>query len=212
MRILLADDHTLVRAGIRALVESFAGCEVVGEAASAQEVLVMAREQIPDVVLMDITMKDSSGLEAAGTLKQELPQIRVIILSMHATEDFVSQALQAGAAGYLLKDAATNELEIALQAVTRGETYLSPRISRPVVERYLRAGTANQPLDALTPRQREILKLIAEGQSTKEIAYVLGVSVKTVETHRAQLMERLEIRDIAGLVRFAIKVGLVAAD
>lgn len=212
MRILLADDHTLVRAGIRALVDTFADCEVVGEASTAEEALAMAKATQPDVVLMDITMKDSSGLDATTRLREELPQTRVVILSMHATEDFVSQALQAGAAGYLLKDAATTELEIALQAVARGETYLSPRISRPVVERYLRAGTANQPLDALTPRQREILKLIAEGQSTKEIAYGLGVSVKTVETHRAQLMERLEIRDIAGLVRFAIKVGLVAAD
>ena len=210
MRILLADDHTLVRAGIRALVQSFADVEVVAEAADAMEAVVLAKAHQPDVVLMDITMKDTSGLRAAAQLRDDLPKTRVIILSMHATEDFVSQALRAGAAGYLLKDAATNELEVALQAVMRGETYLSPRISKAVVERYLRAGA--QPLDALTPRQREILKLIAEGQSTKEIAYTLGVSIKTVETHRAQLMDRLEIRDIAGLVRFAIKVGLVAAD
>lgn len=211
MRIVLADDHTLVRAGLRALVDSFAGCQVVGEASSGPEAITLVQSEIPDVVLMDISMKESSGLEAAAKLRQLMPQVRVVILSMHATEDFVSQALQAGAAGYLLKDAATTELEVALQAVSRGETYLSPGISRPVVERYLRAG-ASQPLDALTPRQREILKLIAEGQSTKEIAYVLGVSVKTVETHRAQLMDRLEIRDIAGLVRFAIRVGLIAAD
>ena len=212
VRVLLADDHALVRAGIRALLEGLEGVTVVAEAGNGIEVLELARKHRPDVVLLDISMPGLGGLEASAQLKQELPEVRVVMLSMHANEEYVLQALRAGAAGYMLKDSATAQLELALQAVMQGETYLSPPISKQMVEGYLQRVGAEQPAaDNLTPRQRQVLQLIAGGHSTKEIAYRLELSVKTVETHRAQLMERLEIRDIAGLVKYAIRSGLVTA-
>ncbi len=212
-RVLLVDDHNLVRAGIRALLESLPQVEVVGEASDGREALSLATSLKPDVVLMDIAMKGMNGLEATARLKQASPAMRVIILSMYATEDYVMQALHAGACGYLVKESATLELERALQAVMRGETYLGPQLSREAVDNYMeRVGAGGKPQDALTARQREILQLIAEGQHTKEIAFRLGVSAKTVETHRAQLMERLQIHDIPGLVRYAIRNGLTSAD
>jgi len=213
VRVLLADDHALVRAGIRALLEGLEGVTVVAEAGNGSEVLELARKHRPDVVLLDISMPGLGGLEASALLKQELPEVRVVMLSMHANEEYVLQALRAGAVGYMLKDSATAELELALQAVMQGETYLSPPISRQVVEGYVQRVGAEQPAaDHLTPRQRQVLQLIAEGLSTKEIAYRLELSVKTVETHRAQLMERLQIRDIAGLVKYAIRNGLVSSE
>jgi DNA-binding NarL/FixJ family response regulator len=213
VRVLLAEDHTLVRAGIRALLESLEGVEVVAEAADGREALRLAQAHAPDILLMDITMKEMNGLEASARLAKEHSKTRVIILSMHADQVYVRQALQAGAAGYLLKGSDLAELELALKAVTRGDTYLSPSVSKDVVGDLLsgKAPAAN-PLDELTPRQRETLQLIAEGKTTKEIASRLNLSIKTVETHRAQLMERLDIHDVAGLVKFAIRVGLVQAD
>jgi DNA-binding NarL/FixJ family response regulator len=212
VRVLLADDHALVRAGIRALLEGLEGVTVVAEAGNGIEVLELARKHRPDVVLLDISMPGLGGLEASAQLKQDLPEVRVVILSMHANEEYVLQALRAGAAGYMLKDSATAQLELALQAVMQGETYLSPPISKQMVEGYLQRVGAEQPAaDNLTPRQRQVLQLIAGGHSTKEIAYRLELSVKTVETHRAQLMERLQIHDIAGLVKYAIRSGLVTA-
>jgi DNA-binding NarL/FixJ family response regulator len=213
LRVLLAEDHTLVRAGIRALLESLQGVEVVAEAADGREALRLAQAHAPDILLMDITMKEMNGLEAAARLAKERSSTRVIILSMHADQVYVRQALQAGAAGYLLKGADVAELELALKAVTRGDTYLSPSVSKDVVGGLLSGkAPAASPLDELTPRQRETLQLIAEGKTTKEIASRLNLSIKTVETHRAQLMERLDIHDVAGLVKFAIRVGLVQAD
>ena len=210
VRVLLADDHALVRAGIRALLEGLEGVTVVSEAGTGSEVLELARKHHPDVVLLDISMPGLGGLEASALLKQELPEVRVVMLSMHANEEYVLQALRAGASGYMLKDSATAELELALQAVMQGETYLSPRISKQMVEGYVqRVGGERPKSDNLTPRQRQVLQLIAGGHSTKEIAYRLELSVKTVETHRAQLMDRLQIRDIAGLVKYAIRNGLV---
>jgi DNA-binding NarL/FixJ family response regulator len=163
---------------------------------------------------MDITMPEMNGLEATRRIVKELPETRVIMLSVHTNEEYVLQALRTGAAGYLLKDAGRAELEIAVAAVARGETYLSPAVSRHVVGDYVRrtGGGAEGSLEMLTPRQREILQLIAEGKSTKEIAAILDVSVKTIETHRAQLMDRLAIHDVAGLVRYAIRAGIVTAD
>ena len=213
IRILLADDHTLVRAGIRSLAEKIPGVQVIGEASNGREALALIESQRPDIVVMDITMAGLNGLEAAARVNKEFPEVKIIILSMHANQEYVLQALRAGAAGYLLKDAATTELDIALQAVARGETYLSPAISKRVIENFLRrGGDSSDPLAQLTPRQREILQLIAEGKSTKEIAFTLKLSVKTVETHRAQLMERLEIRDVAGLVRYAMRTGLISGE
>ena len=212
IRVLLADDHTLVRAGIRSLAERIPGVQVVGEAGNGREALDLIRSQRPDLVVMDITMASLNGLEAAARVSKEYPAVKIIILSMHANEEYVLQALRAGAVGYLLKDAATTELDIALQAVARGETYLSPAISKQVIGNFLRRGGDPDPLAQLTPRQREILQLIAEGKSTKEIAFTLHLSVKTVETHRAQLMERLEIRDVPGLVRYAMRTGLISSE
>ena len=213
MRVILADDHHLVRAGIRALLEGIPGLRVVGETGDGRDALDLIEKHRPEVALLDITMPGLNGIEVATRAARTSPGTRVIILSMHAGEAYVAQALRAGVAGYLLKDAAADELPMALKAVGRGETYLSPAISRQVVDAYLRASdVAPDPLAGLTERQREVLQLIAEGSSTKEIAGRLDVSVKTVETHRAQIMERLDIRDVAGLVRFAIRAGLVSTE
>jgi len=212
LRVLLADDHALVRAGMRSLLRDIESVEVVGEAADGAQALALAERERPDVVLLDIAMKGMNGLEAAARFRELHPGIKVIILSMHASEEYVLQALRAGAAAYLIKDSATAELELALRSVMRGETYLSPAISRQVVEGYVQRVGAGTGEDPLTPRQREVLKRIAEGRSTKEIAFDLGLSVKTVETHRAQIMERVGIRDVAGLVRYAMRTGLVPPE
>jgi DNA-binding NarL/FixJ family response regulator len=211
--IILADDHTLLRAGIRSLLEKMQGVKVVGEAGDGREALNLVKTHQPNIVLMDIAMAGLNGLEATARIAREYPQVRVIILSMHANEEYVLQTLRAGAAGYLLKDAATAELELAIQAVARQDTYLSPAISKRVIEDYLGRTTGQKtPADQLTPRQREILQLIAEGKTTKEMAFVLTLSVKTVETHRTQLMERLGIHDVPGLVRHAMRMGLVPPE
>ena len=212
LRILLVDDHLLVRAGIRSLVENIEGMSVVAEATDGREAVALAKAHKPDLVIMDITMKELNGIEAMVQILSQSPSARVLILSMHSTEEFVRRAMKAGAHGYIVKDSAPLELRMAIEAVMRGEIYLSPRISRHVVSG-LRQGPggeqAESSMGALTARQREILQLIAEGKSTKEIAFVLEVSVKTVETHRADLMERLGIRDVAGLVVYAIRNGLI---
>ena len=213
IRILLADDHALVRAGIIALLKNVPGIEVVAEAANGRDALNLVKTHRPDLVLMDISMAGLNGLEAAARIAKEYPDVRVLMLSAHANEEYVKQALLAGAAGYFLKDAGISELELAIQAAARGETYLSPSISKQVIAEYIRrVGTETNPLELLTPRQREILQLIAEGQSTKEIARILHVSPKTIETHRTQLMERLDIHDVAGLVRYAIRAGVATPE
>ena len=209
-RILLADDHVLVRAGIRALLEKLPGVIVVGEVGDGREVLTLLPQLQPDVVLTDVAMQGLGGLALAAQVAREHPAVKVLILSMHANEEYVMQALQSGVAGYLLKDAVVTELERALETAARGEVYLSPVISRRVLDAYLARTTGSlPPHDPLTPRQRETLRLIAEGKNTKQIADELGLSVKTVETHRAQLMERLDIHEVAGLVKYAIRTGVV---
>jgi DNA-binding NarL/FixJ family response regulator len=212
IRVLLVDDHALVRAGIRSLLGSMADVEVVGEAASGEDALALTESAGPHVVLMDIAMKGLSGLEAAARIRDRHPSVRVVILSMHSGEEYVMQALRAGAAGFLLKDAATGELELALRSVIRGESWFSPAVSRQVVEGYVQRVGGEPVSEVLTARQREVLRLVAAGKSTKEIAFVLKLSVKTVETHRAQIMERLGIRDVAGLVRYALRTGLVPPE
>ncbi len=219
IRVLLADDHTLVRAGFRVLLDNFDGVQVVAEADNGRDALRLAQTRQPDVVLMDVAMPELNGLEAALHLAEELPHVRVIILSMHANEEYVLRALRAGAAGYLLKDSDLEELEIAIEAVTRGETYLSPPVSKLIADYIRRTGSESgesqvetNPYERLTRRRREVLQLIVEGRTTKEIARTLKISVKTVETHRARLMEQLDIHNIAGLVRYAIQVGLVTPD
>jgi DNA-binding NarL/FixJ family response regulator len=213
IRVLLADDHALVRSGIRALAEAIDGVQVVAEAVDGREALHLIETHHPDVVLMDISMAALNGLEAAARIARHHPATRVLMLSAHANEEYVGQALRSGAAGYLLKDSSPVELDLAIRTVARGETYVSAAVSRPVAADYAgRTGSEAGALGALTSRQREILQLVAEGKTTKQIARMLQISVKTVETHRAQLMDRLGIHEVAGLVRLAIRAGLVTAD
>ena len=224
-RVLLVDDHTLVRAGIRKLLEAIPEVEVVGEAGTGREALAGMRQFGPDVVVMDIGMPDMNGLEATALMRAEKPLVKVLILSLHRADEYVLEAMRVGAAGYLLKESATAELGLAIEAASRGEKYLSPAVSGAIVRSAMAPGETPPPGAAaglvtnaseasakLTPRQRDILRRIAAGGSTKEIAYDLGLSSKTVETHRAQLMDRLGIHDVAGLVRFAIRIGLVRAE
>lgn len=214
LTLILADDHALVRAGIRTLLEKLEGIEILAEAGDGRTTLELVQKHLPDVVIMDISMPTLNGLETTVRIVREHPKTKVLILSMHTGEDYVLQALRAGATGYLLKDAATVELGVALVAVRRGETYLSPTISKEVLARHrqmLRDPKAD-PVKVLTPRMREIVQLIAEGRSTKEIAFLLNLSVKTIETHRMHLMARLNLHDVAGVVRYALRNGLISAD
>ena len=213
IRVLLADDHALVRSGLHALLDMLPDVRVVGEASTGRDALREIAAHAPDVVLMDVTMPDMNGLSATERVVREHPHVAVLIVSMHADPEFVSRALRAGARGYLLKDASRGELELAVRSVARGDTYLSPSAARMVVTEYVaRPGAADAAFERLSPRQREVLQLIAEGLTTKEVAARLGVSVKTAETHRALLMKRLEIHDVAGLVRYAIRLGVATPD
>jgi DNA-binding NarL/FixJ family response regulator len=213
IRVVLADDHALVRAGIRALLEKLPGIEVVGEADNGRQALELIKKSAPNLILLDISMAELGGLEALPRIVKDFPAVKVLVLSGHANEEYVLRALRSGAAGYMLKDAATAELQLAIDCVIQGKTYLGPSISRTMIDSYLeRVGGPFSPLEQLTSRQREILQLIGEGKNTKEIAGMLDISVKTVEAHRLQLMARLNIHDLPGLVRYAIRSGLVSAD
>jgi DNA-binding NarL/FixJ family response regulator len=210
LRVLLADDHKLVRAGIRSLLERLPGLDVVAEASDGKEALLLVEEHQPQVVLMDLSMPGLNGIEATRYLTRKFPQVRVLILSIYSDEEHVYQSLRAGAAGYLMKGAATEELELAIRSVARGGTYLSPPVSKPVIMEYIRRTNVGLGVrEGISPRQSQILKLIAEGETTKQVAMHLAISVKTVETHRSALMRRIGVRDVAGLVRYAVKVGLV---
>ncbi len=203
----------MVRAGFRALLEKLEDVLVIGEVSDGRDAVRISKELEPDVVLMDIAMPGMNGLEATSRIHQECPRTKVLMLSMYTNEEYLKEALRSGAAGYLLKEADRAELELAIKTVCRGGTYLTPAVAKFTVDLYCRQEEAPAgPLGKLTGRQREILQLIAEGCSTKQIAQRLEVSVKTVETHRAQLMERLGIHDLPGLVRLAIRTGLVRPD
>jgi DNA-binding NarL/FixJ family response regulator len=213
IKVLLADDHALVRAGLRALLERLHGIEIVGEANDGREAIRMVKEKNPHVVLMDISMPGLNGLEAIERIRIDYPEVNIIILSASANEEFVTQALRSGASGYMLKGASPSELEVAVKAVMNGETYLSPVVSKQVIRDYLGRVTHRSDLfELLTHRQREILQLIGEGNSTKDIARILNLSAKTVERHRTELMNRLDIHDVAGLTRYAIKNNVVSIE
>lgn len=214
--LLLIDDHSLIRAGVRALVSDLPGYTVIGEACDGAQLNELAAQLTPDIILLDISMKDVDGLDALENLHSVLPDSKVLILSMHTDPALVMRALEAGAHGYLLKDATATELEQALEALSNGERYLSPAIAHTVINQALISVQASKPeipqTHNLTARQLEILRLIVRGKSTREIASGLGLSIKTVETHRAQVMKRLGIHDVAGLVLFCVREGIISLD
>ena len=205
IRILLADDHVMVRQGLRVLLEQ-AGMIVIGEASDGQEALRLAHEHTPDVAVLDIAMPSLNGLETARRLRETVPQTKIILLTMHTEEPYVLEALQAGAVGYVLKSQAAGDIVQAIRDALQGAIYLSSRVAHTVVQAYLTRSSLSP--DPLTSREREIVQRIAEGQTTKEIASDLGLSVKTVESHRSSLMRKLDIHETATLVRYAIRRGL----
>jgi len=212
IRVMLADDHTILRQGIRAILEAQADIVVIGEAADGREAVDKALSEHPDVVLMDIAMPSMTGLEATRRIKQQSPQIKVLILTMHENEEYILQILQSGGSGYVLKRAAASELVQAIRAVNQGDFFLHPAITKALVSDYLKrvqSGQENMTYDRLTDREREILKLIAEGNTNKEIAELLSLSVKTVEAHRVHIMEKLDLHSRIDLVKYAIRTGLI---
>ena len=210
-RAIIADDHRIMREGLRSLLEKTGEFECIAEAEDGYQAVMLATELRPDVVIMDIAMPNLNGIEATRQIKTELPEVEVVVLSMHATRNYVLQVLQAGASAYLLKDSAFEELSTALLAISRGGMYLSPAITKTAALANLKGGTSGGiggQAEHLTKRELQVLQLIAEGRSTKDIAARLELSVKTVETHRKQIMDKLEIRSIAGLTKYCIREGL----
>ncbi|MEW6735110.1 MAG: response regulator transcription factor [Acidobacteriota bacterium] len=213
IKVLIVDDHTLFRKGIRKLLESIEGTTIVGEAADGRDAIKKVSVLKPDVVLMDISMREMNGLEATREIRNTYPDTSVILLTMHDNEEHLKQSLEYGAAGYLLKDASAQELYLAIEAASRGETYLSPAVSRKMINKFLQVNqqpeAQERPLSALSRRELEILRLLAEGKSNKVIADELCISIKTVEKHRTNIMQKLEIHNIVDLVKYAIKHGIV---
>jgi DNA-binding NarL/FixJ family response regulator len=211
IRVLIAEDHTIVRQGLSALLKAESDIEVAGEAADGLEAIELAQKLIPDVVLMDIAMKNLNGLDATRKIKKLLPHIKVLALTMYDNAECIFQILKAGASGYLIKDSAMTDLVSAIRAVHQGDSYLSPSISKKVIEEYIRRaemGEKSEVKDFLSDREREILQLIAEGDSVPQIASRLCISKKTVEAHKAHIMEKLNIHDKVGLIKYAIREGL----
>jgi DNA-binding NarL/FixJ family response regulator len=211
IRVLIAEDHTIVRQGLSALLRSEPDMEVAGEASDGLEAIAMAEEVVPDVVLMDIAMRNLNGLEATRRIKKRFPLMKVLALTMYDNEEWIFQILKAGASGYLIKDSAMIDLVSAIRAICQGDSYLSPSISRKVIEDYIRlaeSGEQKSPEDLLSSREREILQLIAEGNSIPQIASLLCISKKTAEAHKNHIMDKLNIHDKVGLIKYAIRVGL----
>jgi len=213
IRIVLADDHAILREGIRALLEDQPDMTVVGEAADGRKAVELARELKPDIVVMDIGMPLLNGLEATRQIKHDLADVAVLVLTMHDNEEYVSQLLAAGAAGYALKRAASSELVTAIRAVASGQSYLSPSITRMLIEGYIGRQPAEpavvDPFDTLTPREREVLQLVAEGHTNSQIAKLLNISLKTVKAHRSNLMQKLDLHDRGELIKVAIQRGII---
>lgn len=214
-RVLLAEDHTIVRKGLRSLLDKETGIKVVGEAEDGREAIAKAEELHPDVVVMDIAMPGLNGLEATRQIKKRFPDMKILILTMHTNEEYVLQTLNAGASGYLVKKAAPAELISAINAVHKGDSFLSPSISRTVIDEYIRRSKeiseGEEGFEQLTVREREVLQLIAEGRKTREIAELLYISIKTVETHRAHIMDKLDIHSTAELTQYAIRKGIISS-
>ena len=215
IKVLLAEDHTIVRKGLRSLLDAEADIEVVGEASDGREALEKVAQLLPDVVLMDITMPLLNGLEATHQIKKLFPKVKVLGLTMYTNEEYVFQLLQAGASGYLVKQSAPMELISAIQAVYRGDSFLSPSVSKTIIDEFLRQGPGlaqDDPFDKLTSREREVLQLVAEGYSNREIAAKLTISIKTVGVHRINLMEKLDIHNTPELVKYAIRKGIISLE
>jgi len=228
IRVLLADDHDILRQGLKMLLSMQQGMHVVGEARTGQEAVVMAQELLPDVVVMDITMPDMDGLEACQLIRNQQPATQVLMLTMHESEEYFLKALRMGAVGYLVKKAAPSDLQMAINSIAQGGAFLYPGLAKALIRSYITSSTFEtqttrdhktmntsklaQALQVLTPREIEILRLVAEGQTNQEIADRLTLSIKTVQTHRANMMEKLDLRDITQLVRFAIRYSLIPPE
>lgn len=215
IKVLLAEDHTIVRKGIRSLLDGEPDIEVVGEAADGHEAVEKVEQLSPDIVLMDITMPRLNGLDATRQIKKQFPQVKVLVLTMYTNEEYILQLLQAGASGYLVKQSAPAELLSAIQAAYQGDSFLSPAISKTIIEEYLRHNEKNiqkDSYDKLSIREREVLQLIAEGHSNREIAEKLNISLKTVGVHRVNLMEKLDIHSTTDLVKYALRKGIISLD
>ena len=214
IKVLLVDDHALIREGLRSLLEKQPDVQVVGEAEDGRKAKELVAELSPDIVIMDVTMPRLSGIEATRQITGEFPSVKVIALSIHSKRRFVADMLSAGAAGYILKECLFDELVQAIQAVAAGGRYLSPRITDVVIDDYVKrlSGGAESPLESLTGREREVLQLVAEGKSTKQIAVELHVSTKTIEANRRQIMEKLGMHSVAELTKYAIREGITALD
>jgi len=228
IRVLLADDHDILRQGLKMLLSMQQEMQVVGEARTGREAVVMAQELLPDVVVMDITMPDMDGLEACQLIRSQRPATQVLMLTMHESEEYFLQSLRMGAAGYLVKKAAPSDLRMAINSIAQGGAFLYPGLAKALIRSYvaspasaspasndhegMNASSLAQALRLLTPREVEVLRLVAEGRTNQEIADQLTLSIKTVQTHRANVMEKLDLRDITHLVRFAVHHGLIATE